>query len=111
MRMQTATLVELGDVAGRPRVKMALPVPLRIGDRLHLAFTLRRAHGGRSEVLDVSGDFRVTNIAFDASNGPARQILAVESAGKAPVWRAVKRTAPPSERKLGPTRFPRTVLM
>jgi hypothetical protein len=107
MKMNPATLVEMSDVVGRPKVKMTLPVPLRIGDRIHLAFQLRRVNGGRSEVLDISGDFRITAVSFDASNGPTRQILAVESAGKAPTWRAVK-TVPAPERKLGPTRFPRT---
>lgn len=107
--MNPATLVELGDVAGLPKVKMTLPVPLRIGDRIHLAFQLRRTTGGRSEVLDVSGDFRVTSVSFDAAHGPPRQQLTVESAGKAPTWRAVKRQAAP-ERRLGPTRFPRTMV-
>lgn len=110
MKMNPATIVELGDVAGRPRVKMTLPVPLRIGDRIRLAFCLRRTNGGRSEVLDVSGDYRVTSVSFDASDGPPRQMLEVESAGKAANWRAVKRTSSVPERRLGPTRFPRTVV-
>jgi len=109
--MHPATLVELSDVAGHPKVKMTLPVPLRIGDRIHLAFQLRRTTGNRREVLDVSGDFRVTSVSFDASAGPARQILVVESAGTAPAWRAVKRPAQAPGRQLGPTRFPRSVVV
>ena len=109
--MNPATLVELSDVAGRPKVKMTLPVPLRIGDRILLAFQLRRANGNRNEVLDISGDFRVASISFDASEGPPRQVISVESAGKAPTWRAVKRPTAVPERRLGPTKFPRTVVV
>lgn len=109
MQMNNSSLVELSDVAGKPRVILALPVPLRIGDRIHLVFQLRRIQGGRSEILDVSGDFRVTAVGFDASSGTGRQVLAVDTTGKTLVWRAVKKQ-PVFERKLGPTRFPKTLV-
>lgn len=107
--MNQASIVELTDVPGCSRVKMDLPVPLRLGDRITLAFQLRRNLGGRSEVLDVTGEFRVTSVAFDTSNGPARQILKVDSLGKAPTWRAVKKQ-PAGTKKIGPTRFPPTII-
>lgn len=107
--MNPASLVELSDVTGSPKVWMTLPVPLRLGDRLRLGFHLRRQKGGRHEILEVSGDFRVTGISWDASQGPTRQILAVESTGRAPAWRAI-RTPPSMPGRLGPTHFPPTVV-
>lgn len=103
--MQPTTLVDLSDVQGTPRVKMTLPVPLRAGDRVKLAFRLRRLNGGRQEILDVVGDFRVSSatLALDY------QVVAVESVGKAPTWRAVRKDIV-SRRQLPPAVFPRTVL-
>lgn len=101
--MTPATIVELGDVTGRPKVKMDLP-PMRIGDRVQLRCRLARKNGGRNEVLDVVGEFRVTTTSLDASSGTARQLLVVESTGVAPAWRAVKKDSLPPPRRLGPAR-------
>ena len=108
--MTPATLVEMGDVADKPKVKLDLPSPLRIGDRLQLRFRLARMNGGRSEVLDVQGEFQVRSVSFDASSGSARQIISVESTGAAPSWKAVKKSSLPPPRKLGPAKVPRMVI-
>lgn len=107
--MKPATIVTLSDVTGNPRVKMDLPSPLRIGDRVSMRFQLQRQNGGRSEVLDVTGDFRVSEIHFGTEGGVGRQHLVVQSLGKAPAWRAVKK-APVAAKRLSPARFPRTVI-
>lgn len=107
--MTPASIVELGDVQGKPRMKMDLPSPMRIGDRVKLHARLSRQNGGRSEVLDISGDFQVRSVSFDASDGLPRQLLVVESSAVAPVWKAIKR-GPPSTRKLGPARSPSTAI-
>lgn len=105
--MNLPTFVELTEVTGHPRFKKDLPVPMRIGERLRLAFKLTRRNGGRTEILEVNGEFRVSQVGTDAVDGASRQILAVEAVGKVPTWKAVK--APPAQgRRLGPTRFPRT---
>lgn len=101
--MQPASHVILSDIEA-PRVKLALP-PLRQGDKLRLSFKLDRVKNGRSEVLEVQGEFRVTQVVLVES----RQEVTVESTGKSPAWRAVKRRHTPA-RKVGPTRFPRTVV-
>ncbi len=101
--------MEITDVAGPPRAKLTLFVQPRIGDRIKLSFQLQRNNAGRHEILVVSGDYRVTQTYLDATQGPPRQILAVEAVGKAPNWRAVKK---PSEfkRQIPPAIFPRTVV-
>lgn len=104
--MTPATIVELGDVAGKPKVKQDLPSPLRNGDKVHLRFQLARQNGGRSEVLDVQGEFVIRSVRFDASDGPTRQLLTVESTGVAPSWRAVKKSSLPPPRKLGAAKTP-----
>jgi hypothetical protein len=103
--MQPSTVVQLSDVAGLPRIKLPLPVPLRVGDRVRLTCRVRRQNGGRSEVLDVDGEYRVTAAGLSVDH----QVLAVESCGKAPSWRAVRKE-PVFERQLPPARFPPTVL-
>jgi hypothetical protein len=103
--MIPASIVELADVLGKPKVKMDLPSPMRIGDKVKLRFHLSRQNGGRSEVLDVNGDFQVRGVSFEM----ARQCLSVESLGAAPAWRAVKKTLSPV-RKLGPARVPPMVI-
>lgn len=87
---------------------MDLP-QLRIGDRLTLAFVLKRQQGGRKEVLDVKGEFRVSSLGFDTTSGAARQKITVEAVGKAPSWRAVKKGSDPP-RRLAPAKSPRTVI-
>lgn len=101
--MQPASLLILSDLDA-PRVKLTLP-PLRQGDRVQLGFKLSRVKNGRPEVLDVQGEFRVVSVLLVA----LRQEVTVESTGKSPAWRAVKKRATPS-RKVGPTRFPRTIV-
>lgn len=108
--MVPATLVELDDVTGKPKVKLELPSPLRLGDRLQLRFRLSRQNGGRAEVLDVTGEYTVRSVSFDASDGPARQIISVVTTGVTPSWKAVKKASLASPRKLGPTRWPPMVL-
>lgn len=107
--MTPTSVVELSDVSGRPKVKLALPVPLLVGHRLTLKFRLAREHGGRHEQLDVVGEFKVKTVSFDASTGIGRQILSVEAMEKPPSWRAVKKQPVPA-RRLGPTRFARIIV-
>jgi hypothetical protein len=96
--------VVLSEVAGTPKIKLELPV-LRLGDRLSLRCKLKRSNQGRSEVLEVMGDFRVASASFDGM----RQVLEVESTGKVPSWRAIKR-APKVKRVIPPARSARTVV-
>jgi len=107
--MDVLSLVKLDDVNGTPTVLIgALPYPLRIGDPLGLRFKIRRdGRAGRSELLTVNGQFRVTAIGFDASTLPRRQLLTVASIHKPPTWVSVKR-APPRP-PLAPAISPRTV--
>ncbi len=103
--MTPPSLLELSDVLGCPKVKISLPVPLRQGDRVRLAFRLKRQNGNRSEVLDVAGEYRVGQVSLSAD----LQTLSVEAVGKAPAWKAVRREAS-QERVLPPARFPPTLL-
>ena len=104
--MLPTSIVELSSVAGQPKAKLALPVPLRQGDKLRLAFVLRRQNGGRHEVLTVQGEYRVVTV----SQSTDHQFLSVEATGIEPAWKAVRRPASQLERKLPPTVFPRTVV-
>jgi hypothetical protein len=107
--MDLATIVQLGDVAGQPSVRISLPTLVRIGDRVRLGFKLRRQNGGRTEILDASGDWRVVGVHVDASGPYAKQLITLESAKTAPIWRAIKKTSG-WERSLPPARAPRTVV-
>lgn len=102
--MQPASLLVLADIDA-PKVKLALPV-VRQGDRIQLKFRLDRMNSGRAEVLLVQGEFRVASVAVLEDQ---RQQVTVEAMGKSPSWRAVKKKPLPA-RKVGPTRFPRTVV-
>ena len=104
--MNPPSTIILTEVPGVPRVKMDLP-SLRIADRVALRFRVKRTTAGRSEVLDVAGDFRVSSVSFDPST--QRQVLEVEAVGKVPQWRAVKR-AHEFKRVIPPARSPRTVV-
>lgn len=101
------SVVKLSDVTSEPVIKLDLPGPLRIGDPLALRFKLRRQTGGRTELLEVDGKFRVCAVGIDASVHPSRQVLSVEAVLKPPTWRSVKKEPAPG-RRLGPVRFPRT---
>jgi hypothetical protein len=103
--MEKTTIVELGDVLGRPRFKMSLPLPLRIGDQLQLKLKLNRINKGRSEQISFFGVVRVTAVWFDVSH----QFLVVDCVGKAPHWQAVKKQ-PPQGIKLGPARHEKVIL-
>jgi hypothetical protein len=105
--MNPPSVVILTEVAGVPKVKMDLPAPLRIGDKVALRFRLKRTNAGRSETLEVLGDFRVSSVSFVGHTG--QQQLEVEALGKVPSWRAIKRTAGP-KRVIPPARSPRTVV-
>ena len=102
------TLLELTEVVGKPKVKMELP-RVHLGQRIRLAFCLRRKNAGRSEVLEVYGDFKVAAAGLDAVY-PVRQVLSVDVAvGASPTWKAVKKT-PEWRRVLPPARAQRTRL-
>jgi hypothetical protein len=101
------SVLKIADVSGEPKVKLDLPGPLRNGDLVALKFRLERKNGGRYEVLDVNGRFRVTAVGFDASLAPHKQLLSVEAADVAPAWVAVKKPAT-VPRRLSPAVSPRT---
>lgn len=101
------SIVKLADVNGEPVFKADLPGPLRNGDPLVLRCVLSRQTGGRSEVLEVDGMFRVDTVGFDTSTVPHRQLLSLVPSTKVPTWRSVKKR-PAESRRLGPTVFPRT---
>jgi hypothetical protein len=104
------TVLEFQDVKGCPSVIMTLPGSLRIGDRITLNLRLQRRNNGRTEVLEVRGDVRVTQASIDATSGAPRQRLTVETTGALPlVWKAVK-NRPPWKRQLPPTHFPATAV-
>ena len=102
--MQPATLLVLLEVDA-PLVKLALPL-VKQGDKLKLSFVLSRQNNGRTEVLDVKGEYRVVSVLLLAEG---RQEVGIESTGKAPSWRSVKRRVP-LVRKLSPARFPATLV-
>lgn len=103
----TTTRIKLDDVNGQPMVLLSgVPSPLRIGDPLGLRFRIARRNGGRLEVLEVSGQFRVSAVGFDLSTTPRRQLLSVEALGKPPTWVSVKK--PPERGPLAPAISPPT---
>lgn len=104
------TLLEFSDVNGNPQVKTDLPGPLRIGDKIQLAFCLRRQTSGRSEVLEIYGQYKVETVEFDCSLPTNRQILSVVALGVTPHWRAVKKS-PVWTRRLPPAVSPRTPIL
>lgn len=100
------SIVKILDVNGEPRVKLDLPA-LKSGDPVALKFKLERRNGGREELLEVNGLFRVKHVGIDAKQAPQRQLLSVEPADRPPTWRSVKKRASVA-RRLGPARFPKT---
>ena len=108
--MTPTTRVKLDDVNGTPMALLSdVPSPLRVGDPLGLRFRLTRENGGRHEVLEVRGQFRVTAVGFDAGVAPRRQLLTVESVGRPPTWVSVKK--PPQRGRLAPAISPRTPVL
>jgi len=107
--MDPVSIVKLEDVNGQPTVKVGyLPTSLRIGDPIGLRFKISRYNGGRTEVLTVDSQFRVTAIGLDAATLPRRQLLSVESMTTPPKWRSVKNEH--RERPLAPAVYPRKVV-
>ena len=106
--MLLSTIVTLTDVDGQPSVRTDLPGVL-LGQRVRFGFKLRRQNGGRMEILDATGEWRVTSAIVDATGPHPRQLVSVESARTPPPWKAIKKT-PPWTRRLPPARSPRTVL-
>ena len=100
--MHRTTLIFV-DVEGAQK-DLQLPL-LRLSDRIKLRLQCQRKNRGRSEVLDISGEFRVTGVELDATRGRLRQVLQVEAVGIAPTWKAVKK---PKETRFGPAKYPRT---
>jgi hypothetical protein len=108
--MVPTTRVKLDDVNGQPMALLSdVPTSLRIGDPLGLRFRLTRHSNARHEVLEVSGQFRVTAVGVDASVAPRRQLLTVESVGKPPTWVSIKK--PPQRARLAPAIHPRTPVL
>ncbi len=108
-KMDPISLVKLEDVNGAPVAKISgLPTPLRVGDPVGLNFQIQRLNGGRTEALQVSGQFRITAVGFDATTVPPRQLLSVESMTIPPKWRSIKKT--PERRPLAPTHSPPTMI-
>jgi hypothetical protein len=102
------TILELLDVKDHPKVKLDLPGPLRIGDRVAVSFRLQRRKAGRTEVLEVKGEVRVVSASLDATGATVRQLLGVEATTPTPfTWKAVK-NRPEWKRQMPPARFPRT---
>jgi|SRR6478609_3650174 len=101
------SVLKIDDVHGEPKVRLELPSLLRKGDPIALRFRLERANGGRHEVLNVNGRFRVTAVGLDASFTPHRQLLTVEALEVAPIWVAVKKSST-VPRRLAPAVSPRT---
>lgn len=108
--MTPTTRIKLDDVNGQPMVLLSsVPCPLRVGDPLGLRFRVTRETHGRSEVLEVNGQFRVSAVGFDLSVHPHRQLLTVAALGKPPTWTSVRR--PPQRARLAPAVSPRTPVM
>jgi hypothetical protein len=102
------SIVKLSDVKGQPTAKLDLPGLLRIGDPIGLHFSIEKQNdNGRTEVLQVNGQFRITAVGFDASGCPSRQLLSVEATGRAPTWRSIKKRVR-GARRLSPAVFPKT---
>jgi hypothetical protein len=97
--MNHPSLLKLEDMEDLAPIRISLPAPLPIGSRLKLQFTLHRRNGGRTEELQVNGEFKVTEVTIDA-RGDAKQVVSVSSTGIVPTWRSVKNTA---VRRLKPT--------
>ena len=97
--MNHPSLLKLDDVEDLAPIRISLPAPLHIGSRLKLRFPIQRRNGGRTEVLNVDGEFRVTGVVIDA-RGDAKQLVSVQSVGAAPTWKSIKN---PAIRKLHPT--------
>jgi hypothetical protein len=97
------SLLKFDDVKESPMIKINLPVPIPIGSRIHLNFSLKRKNGNRTEELKVSGEFKVIEVSFDPKN--LKQNVIVVSTTVAPVWKSIKNGP---KRKMVPIRSPKT---
>jgi hypothetical protein len=97
--MNHPSLLKLEDIENLAPVRINLPAPLPIGTRIKLRFPLQRRNGGRTEVLQVDGEFKVTAVVIDA-RGDAKQLVSVSAVGLVPTWKSIKN---PAIRKLNPT--------
>ena len=108
--MQPTTIIEFADVSDCPKAELLLPSGLRIADQIELDFTLTRTNpSGRYEVLEINGEFRVSKASVRPFKGLPHPHIQIESTGKSPAWRAVKK--PQSGiRQIPPACAPRTVI-
>lgn len=106
MSTTCSNVVTFEDVNGQPVAQINELPELKLGDRVTLHCKLTRENLGRHEELIVHGDFRVTSLRIDASTYPRKRLLHVESVGKPPTWRSVKKDA--HRRPLAPAKSPRT---
>ncbi len=100
------TILEIIDLAPAPKARLDLPLS-RVGDRLRLRFLLQRKNKGRTEVLNVQGDYRVSAAVLESNEHGLGQALQIASTGAAPAWRAVKNEI---RRRLAPAKNPRTIV-
>lgn len=107
-RAMPLAILDLVDLSDPPQVKIDIPL-VRLGDTVRLAFSLKRQHLGRSEVLAVSGEYKVMHVVLDTTRGSPCQIVQVASTGKSPSWVAVK-SSKPEPKTLAPARFKRTLV-
>jgi len=105
--MSIPSILEFSDVKNSPKVNILLPGPLPLGAKLLLEFNLTRKHGTRTEILNVSGEFRVTSSVIDTRQGTPRQLISVEGVRVAPTWRSIKNPSL-TKRKLSPAKYPPT---
>ena len=108
--MQPTAIIEFPDVSDCPKAEMLLPSTIRVGDQLQLDFTLSRTNAsGRYEVLEIVGEFRVAKASVRTFKGLLHPHIQLESTGKSPAWRAVKKPQR-GVRQIPPARAPRTVV-
>lgn len=79
------TILTLTDVKFEPKFRLDFQrvVP---GAFLSLDFRATKVTGGRTEIIDVKGIYRVTGLCFDVET----QHLKIESMGLVPTWKAIK---------------------
>lgn len=95
--MIVGTMLELIDVKNRPKVRLDLPYPLRVGDRITVSFCLQERFNGRLNVLEVQGEVRVVSVSFEAINSLCQKISVESADGQPFVWKSIK--SPPDSVK------------
>lgn len=99
--MDPISLLTFSDLKGLVVRKM-LPVPIRIGDSINLEATIRRVRNRRTEEAVLNGEYRVTQVSWDARGPYLHQCVTVEATKVAPVWKSVR--SAPKRTRLAPTR-------